>query len=114
VERERSKAKPGFLRRARGLFLLLRHCNARRSLHSTGQYHKGGPNTAVVFVITSDDSTSTDIPEAGYSFAVLKRAQALGDIEALQAHGRRVVTIHLPSLDAASNAIVSLFEQALG
>ena len=63
-----------------------------RYLHSTGQYHKGGPNTAVVFVITSDDSTSTDIPEAGYSFAVLKRAQALGDIEALQAHGRRVVT----------------------
>ena len=62
-----------------------------RYLHSTGQYHKGGPNTALIFVITSDDETETEIPEAGYSFAVLKRAQALGDYDTLEQHGRRVV-----------------------
>jgi transaldolase / glucose-6-phosphate isomerase len=33
-----------------------------RYLHSTGQYHKGGPNTAVAFVITADDATTTAIP----------------------------------------------------
>ena len=66
-----------------------------RYLHSTGQYHKGGPNTCVAFVITADDDTSTAIPGADYSFSVLKRAQALGDVETLQAHKRRVVRIHL-------------------
>ena len=66
-----------------------------RYLHSTGQYHKGGPNTCVAFVITAEDQTQTAIPEAGYSFAVLKRAQALGDVEALRTHKRRVVRIDL-------------------
>jgi glucose-6-phosphate isomerase len=66
-----------------------------RYLHSTGQYHKGGPNTALVFLITADDETQTEIPEAGYSFSVLKRAQALGDYQALEAHGRRVVRLHV-------------------
>ena len=85
-----------------------------RYLHSTGQYHKGGPNRAVAFVITSDDETATEIPGSGYSFAVLKRAQALGDIEALQAHGRRVVRIHLPAGADAPDAIARIFDQALG
>ncbi|MEO6214269.1 MAG: glucose-6-phosphate isomerase [Vicinamibacterales bacterium] len=82
-------------------------------LHSTGQYHKGGPNTAVAFVLTADDSTTTAVPEAGYSFAVLKRAQALGDIEALQAHGRRVVRIHVADPADAANAITRMFNEAL-
>jgi hypothetical protein len=59
-----------------------------RYLHSTGQYHKGGPDTMLAFVLTADDATDTAIPESGYSFAVLKRAQALGDVQALEAHGR--------------------------
>ena len=50
---------------------------------------RGGPNTPLAFVITADDATATPIPESGYSFAVLKRAQALGDFETLEAHGRR-------------------------
>ncbi|CAN5789712.1 hypothetical protein BH18ACI5_BH18ACI5_15730 [soil metagenome] len=84
-----------------------------RYLHSTGQYHKGGPNTAVAFVITADDETATEVPGAGYSFAVLKRAQALGDIEALQAHGRRVVRIHLSSAANAADTILGLFDAAM-
>jgi len=83
-----------------------------RYLHSTGQYHKGGPNTALAFVITADDETQTEIPEAGYSFSVLKRAQALGDYETLQAHGRRVVRLHIKNRDFAGT-IERLFAAAL-
>ena len=45
--------------------------------------------------MTTDDDASTAIPEAGYSFSILKRAQALGDAETLAAHSRRVVRLHL-------------------
>jgi len=65
-----------------------------RYLHSTGQYHKGGPNTAVAFVITGEDETDTPIPDAPFTFKQLKRAQAVGDFQTLEAHGRRTVRIH--------------------
>ena len=65
-----------------------------RYLHSTGQYHKGGPNTAVAFVITGEDPSNTPIPDAPYTFAQLKRAQAVGDYQTLEAHDRRTVRIH--------------------
>jgi hypothetical protein len=84
-----------------------------RYLHSTGQYHKGGPNTALAFVITGDDTTSTPIPESGYSFAVLKRAQALGDTETLDAHDRRTVRIHVHDPATAARTLERLFEEAL-
>lgn len=84
-----------------------------RYLHSTGQYHKGGPNTALAFVVTADDETTTGIPEAGYSFAVLKRAQALGDVETLEAHDRRTVRIHVKDANAAARTIERLFAEAL-
>jgi glucose-6-phosphate isomerase len=83
-----------------------------RYLHSTGQYHKGGPNTALAFVVTTGDETSTEIPEAGYSFAVLKQAQALGDAETLAAHGRRVVRFHL-SAGTTIAALEAVFAEAL-
>jgi glucose-6-phosphate isomerase len=84
-----------------------------RYLHSTGQYHKGGPNTALAFVVTADDETNTEIPEAGYSFAVLKRAQALGDVETLDAHERRTVRIHVKDANDAARTIERLFAAAL-
>ena len=84
-----------------------------RYLHSTGQFHKGGPNTALAFVITADDETNTEIPEAGYSFSVLKRAQALGDVETLDAHDRRTVRIHIKDRARAGQAIKELFAEAL-
>jgi glucose-6-phosphate isomerase len=83
-----------------------------RYLHSTGQYHKGGPNTALAFVLTADDATGTSIPDTDYSFAVLKRAQALGDVEALEAHGRRVLRLHLKG-GAPAATIEQLFADAL-
>ena len=65
-----------------------------RYLHSTGQYHKGGPNTMLAFVLTGEDETETAIPGAPFSFKQLKRAQAVGDYQTLEAHDRRTVRIH--------------------
>jgi transaldolase/glucose-6-phosphate isomerase len=66
-----------------------------RFLHSTGQLHKGGPNTGVFFQIGAKDKTDFPVPGETYTFSVLKEAQALGDFRALQAHDRRVVKINL-------------------
>jgi transaldolase/glucose-6-phosphate isomerase len=66
-----------------------------RFLHSTGQFHKGGPNTGLFLQLTADDAADAAVPGEPYGFGMLKRAQALGDLEALREHGRRVVRIHL-------------------
>ena len=74
-----------------------------RYLHSTGQYHKGGPNKMLAFVITGEDATETAIPDAPYSFKQLKRAQAVGDYQTREAHDRRTVRIHFDrGVDVAS------------
>lgn len=82
----------------------LRHANVRavtlgygpRFLHSTGQLHKGGPNNGVFIQITVENYEEIPIPGEPYDFMLLKRAQAQGDLEALQAKHRRVVRFHLP------------------
>ena len=66
-----------------------------RFLHSTGQFHKGGPNTGLFLQLTADDAEDVPIPDAPYTFGIFKRAQALGDLEALQKHERRVGRVHL-------------------
>jgi glucose-6-phosphate isomerase len=68
-----------------------------RYLHSTGQFHKGGPNSGIFFMFTADPAADMEIPGEPYSFAVLARAQALGDFRSLDSHGRRAVLIHLGS-----------------
>ncbi len=66
-----------------------------RFLHSTGQYHKGGPNTGLFIQLTADDMVDAPLPGQPYSFSVFKQAQASGDLEALRKHGRRVIRIDL-------------------
>lgn len=66
-----------------------------RFLHSTGQLHKGGPNHGLFIQITAEDAGDVPIPGEPYSFSVLKRAQALGDLQSLQSKNRRVIRIHL-------------------
>jgi hypothetical protein len=66
-----------------------------RFLHSTGQFHKGGPPEGVFVQITADDPEAISIPGQPYTFGQLKRAQALGDFESLRARGRPVVRVHL-------------------
>jgi transaldolase / glucose-6-phosphate isomerase len=58
-----------------------------RFLHSTGQLHKGGPPTGRFLQIVHDGGEDIDVPEAGYTFATLKNAQATGDLQTLRAHG---------------------------
>jgi hypothetical protein len=66
-----------------------------RYLHSTGQLHKGGPNTGVFLQVVGDDPNDLPIPGEKFSFGVLKQAQALGDFQALRNHGRRVLRIQV-------------------
>lgn len=66
-----------------------------RFLHSTGQLHKGGPNTGVFLQLTGVDKEDVPIPGQPYGFATLKDAQAAGDFAALRARGRRVLRVEL-------------------
>ena len=68
-----------------------------RYLHSTGQMHKGGPETGLFVLLTADDGKDVPIPDRPYSFGILRQAQAKGDFEALRKHGRRVIRLHLGS-----------------
>ena len=71
-----------------------------RFLHSTGQLHKGGANNGLFLQITQDDKKDLEIPGADYTFGVLARAQALGDLEALLGRDRRVIRLHLSATDS--------------
>ncbi len=66
-----------------------------RFLHSTGQLHKGGPNRGLFLQLVGDDPVDADIPGQPYSFSVLMRAQARGDLGALRAHGCRALRVGL-------------------
>lgn len=68
-----------------------------RFQHSTGQFHKGGPDNALFIVITADPAADFDVPTEGLTFGTLIRAQALGDYGALIEAGRKVLRIHLIS-----------------
>lgn len=81
-----------------------------RYLHSTGQLHKGDGNNGVFLILSADPATDIQIPGQHYTFGQLCNAQALGDFQALQAKGRRVIKIHLtqPLLESI-NKISGLF-----
>lgn len=66
-----------------------------RYLHSTGQLHKGGPNSGIFIQFTADDKLDLQIPGENYTFGILKRAQADGDMRALQNKNRRFLRIDL-------------------
>lgn len=74
-----------------------------RFLHSTGQFHKGGPESGV-FIQVADDVRPVDhpIPGTSYSFGTLIDAQALGDMQTLRARGRRVVHTSMAMLARAA------------
>lgn len=66
-----------------------------RYLHSTGQLHKGDGNNGVFLILSAEPANDIKIPGQHYTFGQLCNAQALGDFQALQAKGRRVIKIHL-------------------
>jgi transaldolase/glucose-6-phosphate isomerase len=77
------------------LGLACTHGVGPRYLHSTGQFHKGGPNSGLFVLLTAADASATPVPGAAYTFSALKQAQALGDFDALVANGRHVIHYHL-------------------
>jgi transaldolase / glucose-6-phosphate isomerase len=79
-----------------------------RFQHSTGQFHKGGPKSALFLVITAEPEKDMEIPTEGLTFGTLIRAQALGDYEALIEAGRKVIRVHLPGVQAIEQIITAL------
>lgn len=78
-----------------------------RYLHSTGQLHKGGPNTGVFIMVTGRDRADVPVPGKPYGLAALHRAQAEGDLVTLADHGRRVLRLDLPSTGPATLAALA-------
>lgn len=66
-----------------------------RYLHSTGQLHKGGPDTGLFLQLIEKMTPDIPVPGAHYTFGTLAQAQAVGDFQSLQAHQRPVVRIQL-------------------
>jgi glucose-6-phosphate isomerase len=66
-----------------------------RFLHSTGQYHKGGPPVGVFLQITGTPERDLPVPDQPYTFATLQAAQAAGDRKALADRGRPLLHLHL-------------------
>jgi hypothetical protein len=86
-----------------------------RFLHSTGQLHKGGPDSGVFIQITAPDKVDFPIPGEPYTFSILKDAQALGDFQSLLAHGRRAIRVDLgDDVSAGLQKLGQLITEAMG
>jgi len=71
-----------------------------RFLHSTGQLHKGGPNSVLVLQIVDQPTDNLPVPETNYTFDALIQAQSIGDFTALKQRRRRVLRVNLGSAPA--------------
>ena len=83
-----------------------------RFLHSTGQLHKGGPATGYYLQITAERRRDLQVPEAPYTFGALADAQALGDLRALKAKGRRAAAVRLE--EVTPEAVEAIGDALLG
>lgn len=97
---DRNEENAGLLQRMRLSILSRGNCATTlgfgpRFLHSTGQAHKGGPDSGSFLQITSDDKEDISIPGCAYSFGIAKDAQAFGDFEVLKRLGRRAIHIRI-------------------
>ncbi len=85
-----------------------------RFLHSTGQYHKGGPNTGLFVQFTHQSPVELPLPGRSYSFGTFENAQAQGDLETLQQYKRRTLHIDLGSdAEASLPKVVAALKEAL-
>jgi transaldolase/glucose-6-phosphate isomerase len=86
-----------------------------RFLHSTGQLHKGGPNTGVFIQVTADTSRDKDLDIPGMvTFGTLIRAQSLGDFESLDKRDRRGARLHITTtVETALEALSSAVDDAV-
>ncbi|MCL0029256.1 bifunctional transaldolase/phosoglucose isomerase, partial [Dehalococcoidia bacterium] len=76
-------------------------------LHSTGQLHKAGPDSGMFLQLTSQERIDMEIPHEQYSFRALLSAQAEGDLETLQASGRRVarIVVNMSDIESLSSLV---------
>jgi len=81
-----------------------------RFLHSTGQFHKGGPATGRFLQLVDDGTADLPVPGQSYSFRTLIDAQADGDLQTLRGHGLEAVRVRLDAGDLPG-AITRLEEQ---
>ncbi|HEY8626813.1 MAG TPA: hypothetical protein VIL56_00765, partial [Gaiellaceae bacterium] len=84
--------------RARATGCVVTHGLGPRYLHSTGQLHKGGPNTGLFIQVVDDPGEEIPIPNQPFGFGKLIRAQAAGDFESLRERGRRIARVRLEDL----------------
>ena len=83
---ERARAETG---------CVVTHGLGPRYLHSTGQLHKGGPNTGLFVQVVDDPGDDVSIPGRKFGFRRLIQAQAAGDFSSLEERGRRIVRVRL-------------------
>jgi glucose-6-phosphate isomerase len=81
-----------------------------RYLHSTGQLHKGGPNTGVFILVTTRDHADAPVPGKPWGLGTLHRAQSEGDLSTLVSAQRRVLRVDMPNATCES---VRAFAHAL-
>jgi glucose-6-phosphate isomerase len=81
-----------------------------RFLHSTGQYHKGGPQNGSFLQITGVVVDDLPIPGRPYTFGQLQAAQAAGDRQALVGRGRPLVRLHLSDRAAGVAQLLAAIE----
>ena len=80
-----------------------------RFLHSTGQFHKGGPKNGAFIQITGESAIDVAIPGQNYSFHTLLMAQALGDGQALVEKNLPLLRFHLRNREAGIKELLELF-----
>jgi transaldolase / glucose-6-phosphate isomerase len=96
IDPRRERELEPLLERAReATGCVVTHGLGPRYLHSTGQLHKGGPNTGLFLQVVDDPGEELPIPGRPFGFARLIRAQAAGDLESLKERGRRVARVRL-------------------
>lgn len=85
-----------------------------RFLHSTGQYHKGGPPTGAFLQVTGAIEEDLPVPGRDFTFGEFITAQAVGDATVLaEEHDRPVLRLHLAT-PAAVDAVLAAVREALG
>ncbi|MET4094331.1 glucose-6-phosphate isomerase [Arthrobacter sp. UYCu712] len=85
-----------------------------RFLHSTGQFHKGGPAIGVFLQVTAASGTDLAIPDRPFTFGELISAQAAGDAQVLTEHGRPVLRLHLTDRPAGVRQLQELVSALAG
>ena len=98
IDPEREGELDPLVRRARETGCVVTKGLGPRYLHSTGQLHKGGPNTVLAIQVVDDLGEELDIPGRDFGFRTLIAAQAVGDLEALKERGRSVCRVRLEDL----------------